>query len=101
MVYEFAGAEPGAWDRFETRRIGLRVVGALRRAGGLSARAGTPDWAMLMASLPDIERWTPEERNAAARVLRAKYAPEETGYLRLLQRHARLRRSLLRMGGPL
>lgn len=112
MVYEFPGAEPGAWDLFETRRIGLRAARALRtrfggdaarmadsgrRAAGIAERDCTPHWAALLAILPGLAGWSSQEKQALRQALRAKAAPEEVTHLRMVQNHARLRRALLRL----
>jgi hypothetical protein len=54
-------------------------------------------WSPLMLALPGIERWTPKERHALARVARAKGGRRESDYVRLLDAHSKLRRALRRM----
>ena len=48
--------------------------------------------------MPDLPRWTPDERAAIVPIVRAKEGAEEVRYLRLLQRHPRLRKALIRLG---
>lgn len=124
VLYEASGAEAGLWDRFHVRNLGLAVarrVGArhggdparLRRAAlksvshalGLDASRLAAEegralarLAPLLSLIPGLPRWTDEEKQDLARLLRAKAAPDELSYLRLLQRHARLRRALLELG---
>ena len=43
-------------------------------------------------------RWTGEEKRAAARILQAKQASEESRYLKEMQRHSRLRAAIIRAG---
>jgi hypothetical protein len=48
--------------------------------------------------IPDLTRWTREERRAAADIVRAKAGKDERRYLRLMQRHSRLRRAWIALG---
>jgi len=83
MLFECAGAERGAWDRFRVRNLGLRC-----------ARVGAGD-----AVLRHIaERWTAPERDAVEAIIQAKHGPDEARYVRLIERHARLRRALIELG---
>jgi hypothetical protein len=84
LIYEGPGAETGAWDRFRIRRLGLGLT-----AGGLAS---------VMNRISDFDKWTHEERSAAAEILRAKEKASEAQYLKLMQRHSRLRASLLALG---
>lgn len=125
-IYDAPGARhaPGAWDRFHVRKIGLAVNrrmrgvfggdasrlrgGAVRRVAralgvapsrwsDLEARA-FEGFAVVLDLVPDLARWSPAERRAVVAVVRAKADRDERGYLRLLQRHARLRAAILRLG---
>lgn len=109
MVYGFPGSRAEDWCGFETRRIGMEVVRQLRdRFGGDRAkmeRAGrrvlpeaSADWACLAAALPGAARWTSSERKRWREIAATKTAAEETGHLRLMQQHARLREALLGLG---
>ena len=124
VFYELPGSEPGAWDTFSTRNIGLRVNQrmAAKFAGNadrMRARAkqalerilriNTSDWAPLERSAfenfalvtgegRDFHKWTAAERKEWVRVIRAKAERDEILYLHLTQRHARLRRLLIKMG---
>jgi hypothetical protein len=68
------------WGRFSLRKLGQKI----ERGTGQGA------WASLLARVSS-ER-TPKK------ILHAKMAPEETGYLKLLQKSPRLRQQVLRMG---
>jgi hypothetical protein len=124
VIYEAPGAEAGVWDNFHVRRLGLAVAHRLgsqhggdterlrrasaarvSRALGLDApRPGEAErraferLAPLLALIPDLPRWSDAEKQHLTRILRAKAAPDETLYLRLLQKHPRLRRALIRLG---
>ncbi len=123
LLYEIDRAREGDWDRFHVRNVGLAVQRRMRRsyggdterarrgAAGRVARAlgvGVPrrseerkaftDLALVLDLVPDLARWPREERNALAAIARAKAGREEIPYLRLLQRHERLRRAVIRLG---
>ncbi|MCA1613970.1 MAG: hypothetical protein LC800_07435 [Acidobacteria bacterium] len=125
VIYEARDApSPGAWDHFHVRRIGLAVQRRMSREFGGDARRiraaslaevtralrtgrekfndaerhALSNFALALALVPDLARWTPDERRALVRVVRAKAGPDETRYLRLLRRHARLRRAIIALG---
>lgn len=114
----------GTWDRFQVRNIGLAVnrrmaqefdgdaqamraasVASFRRAlGAVAARLTEAEerafsnFAVVLALVPDLRRWTAEEKSAALSVIRAKAGADELRYLRLLCRHAPLRRAIIALG---
>lgn len=57
-------------------------------------------WSPLIGALPGIRRWSQEERNALARVIRAKGGVREARYASLAVEHPRLRRALERLSRP-
>ena len=61
-------------------------------------RSTFSDFAIVLALVPDLERWTNIERHAVAEIIRAKVDASETDYLRLLQQHRTLKRALLQLG---
>jgi hypothetical protein len=91
LIFEGPGAEKEAWDRFRIRRLALAVQRAV-------ANPRLHPVARLLESIPGRTRWTDEEKRAAAAILRAKQALEESRYLREMQRHPRLRAAVLRAG---
>lgn len=119
MIYEMPVAQRGAWDRFHIRNLGLAVqrrmaeryhgdsdriqnasVLAVSRALGVrpSSDAACKNLSAVLALVPGLARWTNEEKEAVARIIRAKTAPDESRYVRLLQQHPRLRGAMLRLG---
>ena len=96
-----------------TRQI-AREFGGDRRAAVSEAVArvsrvlGVPRWktwpederraferlSPVAALIPDLDRWPVAERRALARIMRAKGGRSEGPYTRLLDSHARLKRSL-------
>src|SRR6266849_143399 len=124
VFYEIPGSEVGAWDRFSTRNIGLRVNRrmardfggdavlmrehsrrALEKMLGVSASSWTPlekaafeNVALVLADVPGLRAWTREEKEDLVRIIRAKGKRDEMLYLHLTQRHRRLRKALLTIG---
>ncbi len=112
------------WDRFHVRNIALAVVRRMAREfGGDAARfrsvsqmrvataLGTAarrwsadehrvfaDLAPVLDLIPDLPCWPKGDRDAVAEVVRAKAGRLESRYLRLMQKHARLREALLHLG---
>ena len=56
---------------------------------------------MLASLIPDLSSWSATEKEALREIVRAKSGANEMRYLRLLQRHDRLRAALLKLGSPL
>jgi hypothetical protein len=124
VFYELPGAEVGAWDSFRVRNLGFRVnrymaarftgdsekmrhtsTARLARALGVDPsrlsqpeRAAFEDFAVVLALVPDVARWSADEKGKLAAIIRAKAGENETRYARLLQEHPRLRSALLRLG---
>lgn len=128
VFYELPGSElrkeVGAWDRFSTRNIGLRVnrrmardfggdavrmrehsSRALEKILGVSASSWTPleksafeSFALVLTQVAELRAWTREEKEDLVRIIRAKTKPDEMLYLHLTQWHRRLRKALLRLG---
>ena len=83
MIFELDERREGDWDRFQVRKIGLRIQG--RRFESL-------------ASLVGAASWSEDEKQMLKRIVRAKSAAEETMYLKLMQRHERLRAAIIELG---
>jgi hypothetical protein len=124
VFYELPGSEVGAWDRFSTRNIGLRVnphmardfAGSVQKMRTECARrlaralgANTAPWTKLeKANLEnlavalsfggDLSQWSRDERDSFLRIICTKSARDEMKFLHLTQRHPRLRGALLKIG---
>jgi hypothetical protein len=124
VFYELPGSEVGAWDRFSTRNIGLRVnrrmarefqgdsssmrkesVRSITRILAIdtlkwtpSERANFEDFAILLALVPGLRSWKRDEKDALVRIIRSKSRADEMLYLHLTQRHERFREALLKLG---
>jgi hypothetical protein len=127
LLYEAPGTASRDWDRFHVRRIGLAVnrrmredpriggsaarlreaaerrVGRVLRLGPLSAaeRRAFAAMAPALDAIADLGRWTRAEREDLAAIVRAKAGKEERRYLRLMQRHPRLRGAWIALGSTL
>jgi len=93
ILYEGPSAQPGAWDRFRVRNLGLAAARAVAES-----RPEESALAQVLKLIPDFERWTRREKLAVAEIVAAKHGPDEARYLRLMQRHARLRSAFLALG---
>jgi hypothetical protein len=119
-----ASYKSGDWDTFATRNLGLLVN--RRMARGFSGESpkirqsstvavtcalkikranwtatqlcSLENWSLVLAQIPDLARWTPDEKDQLIRMMRAKSGPSELPYLHQTQRHSRLRSELLRLG---
>jgi hypothetical protein len=124
VLYEAPDAPRGAWDDFHIRNLVTAVARrTARRYGGDPERArrtsvetvsdalaisaarwndderrALENFSLLLALAPDLPRWTEDEKSAVARIVRAKAGADELSYLRLLQKHQRLRREIIRLG---
>jgi hypothetical protein len=124
VVYELPEADHGGWDRFAIRNIGFAVQRCMARGyngnaevmrnatvakvardiglnpRGLSdrQRSAFANFAMVLTLVPDLPRWSPDEKAALRAIIAAKASRSEQRYLRLLQKHTRLLAAILRAG---
>jgi hypothetical protein len=124
VFYELPGNEIGAWDTFSTRNIGLkvnqhmseefrgnsqrfrkvamewlsRVLGVSIGSWSLPQRINFENFAVVFSLVPELPLWSGADKRALVRIIRAKSAAKETLYLRLSQKHLRLREALLKLG---
>ena len=124
MFFEFGGTQNGRWDSFSTRKLGLAVqrkmaadfngdaermrqVTTSRLSQILAVNLDTwntrerwafSNFAVVLALVPDVARWTNDDKRALVTVIRAKAGPNETKYLRRSQKLNVLREALLRAG---
>lgn len=124
VIFEAPSASRGDWDDFHIRNLTLAVArmmsrqhdgdaekarrAALARVSSALAvkaarwtddeRRALENFSLLLALVPDLSRWTDDEKKAVVNIIRAKAGADELGYLRLLQKHRRLRREFIRLG---
>jgi hypothetical protein len=77
----------------------------VRRALGIDSakwseleRQAFEDLSLVLALIPDLRRWTDNEKREVISIIRAKMSADELPFLRLLQRHAKLRDAIRRLG---
>jgi hypothetical protein len=86
--------------RDAARRVGA-VLGVPRWTGWPPpARRAFETWALVLALVPDLERWPLADRRRLVRVIRAKGGRSEGPYVRRLLAHARLQRSVATLARP-
>jgi hypothetical protein len=114
----------GAWDKFSTRNLGLRVTRKMAQefGGNLPAmrdasaarisrvlgvksyrwtnaeRRSLEEWSLVLSLIPKITVWSDAEKWEMIEIIRAQSGPDEMRYLHLTRHHERLRRELLRLG---
>ena len=124
MIFESDQTKTGDWDRFQLRNIGMAVQrGMSERFGGdadrmreetaerlsttLGIRHGKlrpaaqnalSDFAVALSVGDNVGNWTREEKHLLKEIIEAKAGPAESRYLKLMQRHTRLRGALIRLG---
>jgi hypothetical protein len=87
MILQLNNEQLGNWDSFRVRNIGFKAQ--CQDAKGFAAA---------LSLIPDLKRWTAAEKKLLSRIVQAKTEPEETAYLKLMQRHRRLREAIIRLG---
>ncbi len=128
MIFELDSnpnqTKPGDWDRFQVRNIGFKAAESMGakfagdnakfRPASIKTLARSldiqpKDWsrneqsvmgdfAFALSMVPDLGRWSKAEKLALAEIIRAKAGSDETRYLKLMQKHSRLRAALIRLG---
>jgi len=112
------------WDHFAVRNLGLAVQRRMAKDfSGEAARIRTAsvksvkrafslrtdrwreaelnaleNFALVLAMIPGIDRWSADEKQSAAQIIRAKANSDEARYLRLMQRHTKLRAGIIALG---
>ncbi len=124
MILELSEAEGGDWDSFQVRNIGLAVQRRMATRFGGDARkmraASTKlvahwlgvsaarwnqtqlrvfsDFSVTLSLIPDLDKWSQVEKQGVVSIIQAKASSEESRYLKLMQRHERLRAEIIRLG---
>jgi hypothetical protein len=124
LLFELQPSPGKSWDRFQIRNLGLAVnrrmatgfdgdaakirnrsTDEVARALGIdtaswreSEQAAFENLALVFALIPDLARWNEDEKEALARLARAKGGADESRYLRLLQKHRKLRDAIIKIG---
>jgi len=96
MARDFAG---------DSERIRQASVAEVSRALNVNPsrwtsteRKAFENWSLILALIPNLRRWSPQEKQDAIKIIRSQAGKNEMHYLRLTQQHPRLRADLLRLG---
>ncbi len=124
MLFEMNSESAGRWDKFQVRNLGLAVarrmenrfdgdsekmrracVTAVARDLGVdiqkwkaAEQTSFANLALVLSLIPGLSRWSESEKSAVVDIVRAKAGREEAKYLRLLQKHHKLRDEIVRLG---
>jgi hypothetical protein len=121
MIFELDKTRSGDWDRFQVRSVGVRAQPSLAKQYGsdadrmrkeavgfvaraLNARADqwpgktVTDLAVALSLIPDLDKWANTEKRLLLKVIQAKSSADESDYLKLMQRHDRLRTAIIELG---
>ncbi len=124
MIFELDESRVGDWDRFQVRNLGLKVqrrmaerlkgeatrirdasVKSVARVLGIDVsrwskekQTALSDFSVVLSLIHDLGRWENHEKQAAVRIIEAKAGADEARFLRLMQRHERLRAHFITMG---
>ena len=121
MILELDESRSGDWDRFQLRNIGFALqrlmanmfsgdAGQMRdealanlarccRIGSFKNKADRfVDLASALLLISDVRDWPAADLKLLGKIVDAKATADETRYLRLMQKHARLREALLKLG---
>jgi hypothetical protein len=96
MAREFRGDAEKLRRASETNAA--RSLGVNPRRWTHAETAAFANYALVLDLLPDLSRWTEEEKLALVDIVRAKAGPRESRYLQRMQTHARLRDAVLVLG---
>jgi hypothetical protein len=125
--YEVGEQPRGRWETFSTRNIGFAVQrkmaeqfsgsyeemrrsarDTLSRVLKVDLKSWTSvemtaldNFAFLISLVPELDHWTPSQKQAVVDIIRAKAGASEALYLQRLQQHKVLRESVLRLGSSI
>jgi hypothetical protein len=124
MIFELDQEQSGDWDRFQVRNVGFAAQrqmavtfkGEAERMRDISVRSladaleirtrswreteltALRDFAVLSTVIRDLGRWTRGEKQQLVQIIQAKAGRDEAKYLKLMQKHERLRKEIIRLG---
>ena len=124
MIFELDQRLSGDWDGFQVRNLGFAVqrrmatrfdgdatrmrnasVKAITRVLQISGKnwsgpqqTALSDFAVVLGLIPDLAKWTRQEKQKLVAIIQAKGGGDEARYLKLMQKHARLREEMIRLG---
>jgi hypothetical protein len=75
-----------------------RVLGIREDVWREVERTALTNFAVTLSLVKDLARWNQNEKQELLKIIQAKAGKDESQYLKLMQRHARLRKAFLRLG---
>jgi len=120
MVLELDDSKKGDWDHFQLRQIGFAVQRLMTEeyggdaermrqsaTGTIAATLGIDtyieakalqEFGLVLLLVRGVNDWDSADKDLLKRIIQAKGSSEETRYLRLMQKHARLRAAIIKLG---
>ena len=119
MIFELDKSTTGDWDGFQVRNIGLKAqrrmaekykgdaekmrkeaVTAVARALNVGAERWEDlnDFAVTLTLIANLVKSSHAEKLLLLKIIQAKHSADEADYLKLMQRHERLRGAIIRLG---
>jgi hypothetical protein len=124
MIFQLNDTQAGDWDSFQVRNIGLAVqrrmatrfggdaskmreatIKLVGRSLGMSMASLSKtqlgvfsDFSVVLSLIPGLDDWKNAEKENLLRIIQAKANAQESRYLKLMQRHERLRAEIIRLG---
>lgn len=75
-----------------------RVLNIRASRWSIAEKQSLQNWSLVLALIPNLWRWSPDEKRQLIEIIRIKSAPNEMKYLHQTRLHPRLRAELLRLG---
>ena len=114
----------GDWDRFQVRNIGLATARIMARKFGADLNrmqtesvkslllvldireekwrevelSALSNFAEMLTAVSDLPSWSQDDKQELVKVIRGKAALDESTYLKLMQKHTRLRSAMIKLG---
>jgi hypothetical protein len=120
MIFELDQTRKGDWDRFQIRNIGFalqrlmarefkgnanlmrsQAIALAAKTLGLEGKSDIGDIAVILLVLDNLRIWSNEDLGLLRKIIETKRTGLESKYLRLLQKHVRLRDELIKIGSGL
>ena len=120
MIFELDQTRKGDWDRFQIRNIGFalqrlmarefkgnanlmrsQAIALAAKTLGLEGKSDIGDIAVILLVLDNLRIWSKEDLGLLRKIIETKRTGLESKYLRLLQKHVRLRDELIKIGSGL
>jgi len=120
MILELDDSKKGDWDHFQLRQMGFAVQRLMSEeyggdaermrqsaTGTIAATLGIDtyieakalqEFGLVLLLVRGVNDWDSADKDSLKRIIQAKGSSEETRYLRLMQKHARLRAAIIKLG---